>query len=99
MNKKKGNIMQPTQTPANGQERLRLLSINQARHYLGIRYETLKKLINNGVIGYIEIEGKKKIPYISLEEYIQQNTKQMPQQETLSVENDIATIISNLKVN
>ena len=99
MNKKKGNIMQPTQISANGQERLRLLSINQARHYLGIRYETLKKLINNGVIGYIEVEGKKKIPYMSLEEYIKQNTKQMPLQETLSVENDIATIISNLKVN
>lgn len=99
MNKKKGNIMQSTQTPMNGQERLRLLSINQARHYLGIRYETLKKLISKGSIGYIEIEGKKKIPYLSLEEYIKQNTKQMPPQETLSVENDIATIISNLKVN
>lgn len=99
MNKKKGNIMQTTQSTLNGRERLRLLSINQARHYLGIRYETLKRLINNGSIGYIEIEGKKKIPYLSLEEYIQQNTKLMPPQETLSVENDIATIISNLKVN
>ena len=99
MNKKKGNIMQPTQISANGQERLRLLSINQARHYLGIRYETLKKLIYNGSIGYIEVKKKKKIPYMSLEEYIKQNTKQMPLQETLSVENDIAAIISNLKVN
>lgn len=99
MNKKKGNIMQATPTTLNGQERLRLLSINQARHCLGIRYETLKRLISKGSIGYIEIEGKKKIPYLSIEEYIQQNTKQMPPQETFSVENDIATIISNLKIN
>jgi len=99
MNKKKGNIMQATQTTLNGQERLRLLSINQARHYLGIRYETLKKLISKGSIGYIEIEGKKKIPYLSLEEYIQKNTKQMLPTETMSVENDIDTIISNIKVN
>lgn len=91
--------MQATQTNLNGQERLRLLSINQARHCLGIRYETLKRLISKGSIGYIEVEGKKKIPYLSIEGYIQQNTKLMPPQETLSVENDIATIISNLKVN
>ena len=91
--------MQSTQTTLNGQERLRLLSINQARHCLGIRYETLKRLISKGSIGYIEIEGKKKIPYLSIEEYIHQNTKQMPPQETLSVENDIASIISKLKIN
>jgi len=99
MKKKKGNIMQTTYTPPNGQERLRLLSINEARLHLGIRYETLKKLINNGSIGYIEIEGKKKIPYLSLEEYIQQNTKQKPQQENSSLESDISSIISKFRLN
>lgn len=97
--KKKGNIMQTTYTPPNVQERLRLLSINEARLHLGIRYETLKKLINNGSIGYIEIDGKKKIPYFSLEEYIQQNTKQMPQLENSSLESDISSIISKLRLN
>jgi hypothetical protein len=91
--------MQNTQTTLNGQERLRLLSINQARHCLGIRYETLKRLISKGSIGYIEVEGKKKIPYLSIEEYIHQNTIQMPQQINPSVESDINSIISKLKLN
>jgi len=91
--------MQNTQTAQNGQERLRLLSINQARHCLGIRYDTLKRLINKGSIGYIEVEGKKKIPYLSIEGYIQQNTIQMPQQINPSVERDINSIISKLKLN
>ena len=41
---------------------LRLLSINEARKILGIRHETLTKLIDEKKIGHIVIEDKVKIP-------------------------------------
>lgn len=51
-------------------ENLRLLSINEARIRLGIRYESLKKLIEQGRIDVINIEGKIKIPYRNLIKFL-----------------------------
>ena len=54
---------------------LRLLSINEARKLMGIRHETLKKLVYEGKIEVIEIEGKVKIPHINLIKFQQQQSK------------------------
>lgn len=55
-------------------ESLRLLSINQARKLLGIRYESVQKLINTGEIETIQINGKKKIPLIMLRKFVIKNS-------------------------
>jgi hypothetical protein len=51
-------------------EDLKLLSINQVRTVLGIRFETAKILVNDGKIKFIEINGRKKIPLKNLIEYL-----------------------------
>jgi len=76
---------------------LRLLSINEARKTLGIRYETMRKLIEDGRIGYIEIEGKKKISLLSLRQYIETNTVQNPPKTKTNIDNDIDKLFENLK--
>jgi len=50
---------------------LRLLSINKASRILGIRYETVQKLMRNGNIKAVQVSNKRfKIPYKNLVEYI-----------------------------
>lgn len=56
---------------------LRLLSINEARKLMGIRYETLKKLVYDGKIEVIEIEGRIKIPHMNLIKFQQRASKLM----------------------
>ena len=52
-------------------EGLRLLSINKASKILGIRYETVIKLVKAGRIRtVITINNKYKIPYLSLVEFV-----------------------------
>ena len=52
-------------------EELRLLSINKASLILGIRYETVAKLVKTGRIKSVMIASNKyKIPYLSLVEYV-----------------------------
>lgn len=60
---------------------LRLLSINEARKLMGIRHETLKKLINESKIEVIEIEGRIKIPTINLIKYQQQSSRFINERE------------------
>lgn len=76
---------------------LRLLSINEARKTLGIRYETMRKLVDDGRIGYIEIEGKKKISLISLHQYIESNTVQNPPKTKTNIDSDIDTLFEKFK--
>ena len=52
---------------------LRLLSINKASKLLGIRYETVVKLVKTGIIRSVMINSKYKIPYLSLVEYVNVN--------------------------
>jgi len=54
---------------------LRLLSIDEARKILGIRHETLTKLIDEKKIGHIVIEDKVKIPYWCLKEFQEEQIK------------------------
>lgn len=50
---------------------LRLLSINKASKILGIRYETVVKLVKTGRIkSVMTVNNKYKIPYLSLIEYV-----------------------------
>lgn len=82
-----------TESRLHRDESLRLLSINQARKLLRIRHETLKGLIEAGQIGFIELEGKTKIPFQALIKFIENNTTINSHQSTNSVEQDINTII------
>ena len=52
-------------------EGLRLLSINKASKILGIRYETVVKLVKTGRIrSVMTINNKYKVPYSSLVEFV-----------------------------
>jgi len=55
-------------------ESLRLLSINEARKMLGIRYETVTQLIKKGEIETVQINGRKKIPLIMLRKFVIKNS-------------------------
>ncbi len=66
---------------------LRLLSINEARKLMGIRHETLKKLIYEGKIEVILIEGRIKVPTISLIKFQQQFSKLINQRENHTNQN------------
>lgn len=77
-------------------ESLRLLSINEARKMLGIRAETLKKLVTEGKIGVITLEGKVKIPFVSLKKYIQDSITFLNKQSNKKIEEDINEIIKNI---
>lgn len=54
-------------------ESLRLLTINQARKILHIKHDDMKKLVNAGKVRYVIIEGKIKIPFFELKEFLQNN--------------------------
>jgi hypothetical protein len=74
-------------------DNLRLLSINEARIRLGIRYESLKKLIEQGRIDVINIEGKIKIPYRNIIKFLDDDitsTKKL---------NEITPILENSNIN
>lgn len=49
---------------------LRLLSINKASKILGIRYETVAKLVKTGRIRSLMINNKFKVPYSSIVEFV-----------------------------
>jgi len=84
---------QPQTEGVNHMHDLRLLSINQARKLLRIRHETMKGLIDAGRIGYIELEGRYKIPYQAIKKFISENTKVNSSVKTNDIEQDIRSII------
>jgi hypothetical protein len=53
---------------------LRLLSKNEVRKILGIRYETVTQLIKKGEIETVQINGRKKIPLIMLRKFVIKNS-------------------------
>jgi hypothetical protein len=65
--------LQPQTESVTHSDELRLLSINQARNILHIKYDDMKKLITTGKVRYVIIEGKIKIPYFELKEFLQNN--------------------------
>lgn len=68
------NLLSFSQSKASYDESLRLLSVNEARKLLGIRYERVQKLINTGEIETIQINGKKRIPLIMLRKFVIKNS-------------------------
>jgi hypothetical protein len=83
---------------------LRLLSVNEARKVLGIRFESLKKIINDGKISIIVIEGKIKISELALRQFILDNSKplkpivQQPQKNVpQSINETVKRIINKYK--
>jgi len=65
------------------ENKLRLLSINEVRKILGIRYDTVKRLIESGEIEIILIERKIKIPMINLENYINKKSRKINNNDML----------------
>ena len=53
---------------------LRLLSINEVRKILGIRYEKTKQLIDEGKIKSIIINGRKKTTIKFINEFLESNS-------------------------
>ena len=53
---------------------LRLLSINEARKILGIRYEKTKQLIDEGKLKSLTINGRKKTTIKYINEFLELNT-------------------------
>ena len=67
MNHQKENIIDnPTD--------LRLMSINEARQILGIRYEYTKKLIDEGKLKSVDIKGRKKTNLKFINEFLESNS-------------------------
>lgn len=75
----------------------KLLSINEARKALGIRYETMRKLIEDGKIEYIEILGKVKIPAISLQQFIENNLVRKSPTSHKNINDDIDKLFDKVK--
>ena len=62
-------------------ESLRLLSVNEARELLRVRYETVKKLIEEGKIEVMIIGKRIKIPFISLMKFIEENARTLNEEQ------------------
>ena len=64
----------PRENIAESYNDLRLLSINEARKILGIRYEITKQLIDEGKIKSINLNGRKKTTIKYINEFLELNT-------------------------
>ena len=62
------------QVDTNQKHELKLLSINEARKILGIRYEKTKQLIEEGKIKSININGRKKTTIKYINEFLESNS-------------------------
>lgn len=79
---------------------LRLLSINQARKILHIKHDDMKKLVISGKIRYVNIEGKIKIPYFELKEFLQNNlirNRFSEDKDSRDIKDEINDIINKYK--
>lgn len=81
---------------------VKLLSINEARKLLSVRFSTVKKLVETGTIKSILINGRRKIPFKNLLEYVNHQsatvTKDSSETGIISVEETqtkIESIINN----
>jgi len=79
---------------------LKLLSLNKARIILGIRYDTVVQLIDNGDIETVVINGKKKVPMLMLRKFIYQQSINLSQKrnqiksyDNIEIKNKIQKII------
>lgn len=76
--------LQPqTEDVSHCDETLRLLSVNEARKILRIRYETVMQLINNGDIEIVKINGRNKIPMLMLRKFVNQQSINLSKKRNL----------------
>ncbi len=94
------NIIEHKIFSANSSEDMRLLSINQVRTILGIRYQSVVKIIERGELEFIEMGDRKKIPMIKLRNFINRSSKALKDKrdivktyETSSIKNKLKNII------
>ena len=94
------NIKDSIISSVNPIEDMRLLSINQARTILGIRYQSVVELIESGELEFIEMNNRRKIPMIKLRSFINRSSKVLKDKrditksfETSSIKNKLKNII------
>lgn len=85
--------------PSSQYDELTVLSKRKARALLKIGNDTLNRLINEGLIKIILLNGKEKIPFVSLQEYIysmhtkneieNDNYKLIDEEEAVAIANKI----------
>jgi hypothetical protein len=76
------NQTEPKQIQIAQPEELRLLSVNEVRKILGIRHETVKRLISESKIQAIKIHNRIKIPMSSLIKYEESAIKEFKTNNT-----------------
>ncbi|MBP9096540.1 MAG: helix-turn-helix domain-containing protein [Ignavibacteria bacterium] len=83
---------------------MRLLSINEARRILGIRYQSVIELIENGELEFIDMGSRKKIPMTKLRSFINRSSRALKDKrditksfETSSIKNKLNNIIKKHK--
>ena len=82
------------QEPQNISE-LRLLSIYKSSKILGIRYETVQKLVRTGKIKAVLVNNKYKIPYKSILEFANGSNELPVAKPTITIE-ETQNLIDNL---
>jgi len=84
-----------TASPEISTESFKLLSVNEAREILKLRYETVRKLIEEGKIEVIVIGKRYKIPMNSLKKFIEENTRRISEEEKEQYVSDKRDLINN----
>ncbi len=94
------NIIDENISSVNTIEDMRLLSVNEARRLLGIRYQAVVELIERGELEFIEMNNRRKIPMIKLRSFINRSSKALKGKrdiaksfETSSIKNKLKNII------
>lgn len=76
---------------------LRLISINKASKIFGIRYQSIQKMIAVGKLKYVRIGKRKKIPYMNLVKFIEdQSSLQKPYNDNVLSTEEISRRIDEL---
>lgn len=79
---------------------LRLLTINQVRKILHIKHDDMKRLVTSGNVRYVNIEGKIKIPYFELKEFLQNNlirNKVSEEKDSHDIKDEIKDMINKYR--
>jgi excisionase family DNA binding protein len=100
------NIIDGKISSVNTIEDMRLLSVNEARRLLGIRYQSVVELIERGELEFIEMGNRKKIPMIKLRSFINRSSKALKDKresvktfERALIKNKIKNIIKKYERN
>lgn len=83
--------------PSPDENSLRLISIHKASKIFGIRYQSIQKMILTGKLKYVRIGKRKKIPYMNLVKFIEdQSGVQKPYNDNVLSTEEISRRIDEL---